>query len=349
LTAKEIGSRSNYIDPEDIEEEKSEPLSEDDLKTKESSNDSLSRENILDRGKIAKMKVTILRKPSPKNSVSYTIWADSGEEPPLLAVKKSKEITFLPSGNSSYAEATTEYELVLPYSVQKLNKLIWFYKKQGEATNIKLGETNLSQDVDNYGGIYITLSNPWGIMKNKLRIEPLKVAAISVKGTTTKNEARKNLVAGVWNYLKSSKFRYEDINHLNAYTFNLTGYMNDKKGDCRDSAIFFHLCCGTLGVKEHVKYISPKVEGTSFTTNPIMSFNDPRYPPDTFQTIPGVNLHMIGERGGKIFDSTFKFQNPPEFVAGQDAMTKEKYILHLTSDLKPNQFKLVPIDINIVE
>jgi len=266
------------------------------------------------RGKKATIKVTFELSQAPSAPITYTMRSESEDK--LITVKESKDVVF------SSSESTAEFELVLPQNIQKIDKFTWYCKKSGDTEEKQMEEIDLSKD-NNFGGVYVTLTKPWGIMNKALRIEPLYIACINTEGLTDKNEVRKQLVSGVWTYLKTFNFQYIDVFHLSGYTFDLSlFYYDDKSGDCRDAAILYHLCCASLGVKEHVRYIIPKIEGQTFTTNSVMPFNDPRFPPNTFNKIPGVHLHMVGERSGKIFDPTYKYEQIPEFVTGQNNMNR---------------------------
>lgn len=214
---------------------------------------------------------------------------------------------------------TKTFEINLPQSIQKVDKLYWLDELQG----LKVVATANLKAEHYYGGIYIMLDQPKDVMKHNLRIEPLYVGCTKAGGKSKPEDAIEVLVDGVWNYLRDSRIAYAGEAHLYGGNdgwdiFKLTNFLNEGQGDCKDCAVFFQLACNAIGADIDLSPLTPKYEGPIIDTHPVQPFFLPGAP-DSFIVNPGVRLHAVCcDNGRKVFDPTYHHKNAPMIVNGNE-------------------------------
>lgn len=330
----------------------------------------------------AQMEVSFELNPPPIKKETYLIKAADPEN--LLKVESAAEVTFGPNG--AIKKAT--FDLILPKSVQRFKSLIWECKKKGEKpwkwmeeTYLYKGEGEESgggigvgfvavrlkdpEPVDedyseNYegGGIYVTLKNPVGVMKDQLRIELLNVAGEQAKGAKTAQEVREKLTSGVFNWLSARDFGYfPNYAHLKkvssrAYEFELTDFLQDisrdfytvdehgiakKGGNCVDISTFYRFACNAVGARMWCHKVVGNPERRGFYTNrcivPGVKEREGDLPwMDIIFRIHPFSMHQFGNLKGAaryVWDPTLQFETSPAFAA---RMLWEEYTIHLTLD-----------------
>jgi len=287
----------------------------------------------------AKIIVDFELKPPPKNKTTYTIWADR-----FLPTKTSKDVVFYPT-SLAVSESTADFELVLPNTTQKLDELVWHCKAPFDQNERTMDEISLANP-EAYGGIYIIMDTPKA--EKDQRIEPLDFACRKAKYYNKSEEdvARRSLVSSVWDFLREQNFSYNMPIHTfdDLRGFELTKFMSDKCGDCKDFASFYYLCCCSLGIDIDLASLEPKKNDPNFETTRIMppyyiNSNIGHFDPTMFFRFNNIEIHEVAIDGKLIFDPTFKFftSGDPLLAAGQDYMSQDYYVKLLISNLTTKQ------------
>lgn len=291
-----------------------------DMSSKDISSMTLSRAS----GTTTYMQITFELEVPPPKPVTYQFRSMSPEHGEI--VLKDYPLTI----DKNQIIKNSDITICLPQEVMRIDSLDWQYSDSTSSTDADW-HTILSTNEE---PVLVSLTLP--LFRGKIRDKLKWISNYAAQGATNVNQIRKKSVAGVWRYLDESKYKYDAgkfhctydksyrrtgsdpiddimghyVQYIRRATFDFTGFMNEKFGDCEDASALYYICCILQGQEMYLCRFHNNDMTSSrneIKLRPVFWFGrrsdlpyDNKMFVDTF--------HQFGFANGTVFDPTFKYE-----------------------------------------